>query len=679
MTAHISIKDGNADQFIKGYRHYYLRGYGASIMEKKYNLLLLTALTFFSACGNVDFTTGSGFNVFTMAGVNLLTRNSGIKTPGVPANLQATAIGTDKIDLVWENNSNNVTGFKIERSADSNANFTEITSAVHGSSSSYNDAAGLGPGITYYYRIQAYNNAGSSDYSNHASATTYTAALPTPYAPSILQASAVSSSQVNLSWHDNSDNENGFSIERSTDNSNYGQIATASANTTSYDNTGLAPNTKYYYRVRAYNGAGNSGYSNNTSATTANVAPASPSGLTATAVSSYSINLGWTDNSTNETNFIIQRSANNVDFAEIASVGADTTAYSDSSGLSASTQYYYRVRAHNVIGDSAGYSEATATTLAANPAGTAIVADHTIVSRYSNIPDQYIALVKKMLLIIPGESHSRSYTRGLQLLAQENSRYNSLISDSPSGAGMGPSVTTYLRASNYYYNADYEGGKYKGNCSEHDFWSGSTNISTASNMIRQSILYQLNTQSNPISAIGFGWCWDMAFNSYSSPSADPVYGVHWFGATDGELGTTPGVWWGLDSGDSAICMDTYIAVIQSLMQVNSGTTVFFTTGPIDSSPCEGESGYQNYIKHQYIREKVAAIEGAVLFDFADILAYNDAGSLNTVTWNGHAYPFIHPDNEGSDSPDYHFGTNGAKRLAKAMWWMLARIAGWDGN
>jgi bacillopeptidase F len=85
-----------------------------------------------------------------------------------------------------------------------------------------------------------------------------------PTAPSNLTATAVSSSQVNLSWIDNANNEDGFKIERCSgpNCTNFVQIATVGANVTSYQNTGLNPRTRYSYRVRAFNAAGNSGYSN---------------------------------------------------------------------------------------------------------------------------------------------------------------------------------------------------------------------------------------------------------------------------------------------------------------------------------------------------------------------------------------------------------------------------------
>jgi chitodextrinase len=91
-----------------------------------------------------------------------------------------------------------------------------------------------------------------------------------PKAPSNLAASAVSSSQINLTWTDNSLNESGFKIQRAPSSSGpWGQIATTSANITSYSNTGLNPATTYFYRVTAYNSRGDSSYSSTASATTA--------------------------------------------------------------------------------------------------------------------------------------------------------------------------------------------------------------------------------------------------------------------------------------------------------------------------------------------------------------------------------------------------------------------------
>lgn len=90
-----------------------------------------------------------------------------------------------------------------------------------------------------------------------------------PGAPSNLTATAISSNRIDLSWTDNSGGETGFKIERKIDSGGtYSQIATVSTNVTTYSDTGLDPATTYYYRVRTYNTAGDSGYSNEASATT---------------------------------------------------------------------------------------------------------------------------------------------------------------------------------------------------------------------------------------------------------------------------------------------------------------------------------------------------------------------------------------------------------------------------
>jgi PKD repeat protein len=93
-----------------------------------------------------------------------------------------------------------------------------------------------------------------------------------PTAPTGLAASAVSSSQIDLSWTDNSNDETGFKIESAPDGVTWTQIATTGADVKVYSNTGLSAGTAYSYRVRAYNAIGNSNYSNVQAATT--MAPA---------------------------------------------------------------------------------------------------------------------------------------------------------------------------------------------------------------------------------------------------------------------------------------------------------------------------------------------------------------------------------------------------------------------
>jgi hypothetical protein len=85
-----------------------------------------------------------------------------------------------------------------------------------------------------------------------------------PDAPTNLTGAAVSSTQINISWTDNSNNETSFKIERCTGNgcSNFTQVDQVGANVTSDSDPGLTRNTWYRYRVRASNGNGDSAYTN---------------------------------------------------------------------------------------------------------------------------------------------------------------------------------------------------------------------------------------------------------------------------------------------------------------------------------------------------------------------------------------------------------------------------------
>ena len=94
--------------------------------------------------------------------------------------------------------------------------------------------------------------------------------------------------------------------------------------------------------------------------------PAAPSGLAATSLSSSQIRLDWTDNSADEDGFRVERSLNGVSFTQIASPAADVTTYTDV-GLSASTTYYYRVRAYNAGGNSAYTATVSAETAPSVP------------------------------------------------------------------------------------------------------------------------------------------------------------------------------------------------------------------------------------------------------------------------------------------------------------------------
>ncbi|EMR01427.1 fibronectin type III domain-containing protein [Cesiribacter andamanensis] len=195
-----------------------------------------------------------------------------------------------------------------------------------------------------------------------ASAFAESISLPKPpTAPSGLTATTLDHQRITLKWTDNSSNESGFEVLRSTSNSGpYRLVKLASANTSQYIDSGLQPNTTYYYKLRAINSSGESAYAgqisssswvNAKTATGSSSLPA-PGSLTAFRSSSSSAQLNWTDGAYNETGYEIWRGTDGVNFSRLATIAANGTHFTDNA-ITSSSSFYYRLRAVHASGSSA--------------------------------------------------------------------------------------------------------------------------------------------------------------------------------------------------------------------------------------------------------------------------------------------------------------------------------------
>jgi hypothetical protein len=397
--------------------------------------------------------------------------------PTAPSNLIAAASATTQIDLTWTDNSSNEAGFKVERSTD-NINFTEVAALASNVTSWSN--TGLAANTRSYYRIRAYTSGGDSSLSPSASATTWAIAttivakktsnpmtidgnfteagwnfnttlaktiLGTPnnttkvgvmwdtsyiyvgfqVTDSALRNDSVSNwdddaveiyidanhnkattydsfdRQIVKGWNDSvlweKNNyttgilhawlavSGGYNVEVAIPWSNLGITAAADktigfdAANDDDDNNGARDSQKIWSGT-ANNWTDTSGFGDlYLSAAQVPAAPAAPSGLIASAVSTSQIDLSWTDNSGNEEGFKIERSTDNITFSQIASVGANGISYSNTA-LTANSKYYYRVLAYNAAGGNSSYSTVasastftTANTIAAKKASSAINVD----------------------------------------------------------------------------------------------------------------------------------------------------------------------------------------------------------------------------------------------------------------------------------------------------------------
>lgn len=332
-----------------------------------------------------------------------ITLNISLAVPNAPlspTNLTATPVSSGQINLAWTDRSSNETGFKIERATSLTGTWTQI--ATVGANVTTYSNTGLTGGTTYFYRVRSNTATATSGASNEVGAATFSAPLNNNFASAIMLSGAqVTASGTNLYATKETGEPNiaGFvggasvwwkwtasasaEVDIDTFGSNFdtllgvytgASVAGLTARASNDDAAGgrqslvtfnAVQGTTYYIAVDGYSGAmGSIALHINLKAPQPPVAPGS---LTATAVSSAQINLTWTDNSTDETGFKIERKTGiNGLWTQIATVGANVTNFSNT-GLTANTTYYYRVRSYNTPGNSGYTNEAFQTTFPTGP------------------------------------------------------------------------------------------------------------------------------------------------------------------------------------------------------------------------------------------------------------------------------------------------------------------------
>ena len=299
------------------------------------------------------------------------------RPPGRPTGLTARAQGTSRIELEWTapTGGGPVTGYWIEWSSTGTGGWTRRVR--NSRATSYTDT-GLSAGTTRHYRVAAINTAGESPWSRVVQATTEVTVPDAPRSFSVNPNGLRGSTELRLTWRPPSNTGGspitGYRIEWSSTGAWPGTflLPGPTGTATTYVDTGLAPNTTRYYRVRALNAQGQGNPSTAVRGTTNAARPGQPQNLRARAAGPTSITLAWeaptSDGGERITGYSIRRRGPN-DGTWITiprNTGPQETTFTDT-GLQPATAYRYQVAAVNRLGAGQWSFEASTSTYAQTP------------------------------------------------------------------------------------------------------------------------------------------------------------------------------------------------------------------------------------------------------------------------------------------------------------------------
>lgn len=264
-----------------------------------------------------------------------------LQIPSQPSELIAVSITKDSCLLGWKDNSDNESGFQIYRSLSESSGFEEVHTNGNNQNTYLN--GNLNQGTTYFYKVRAYNDDGVSEFTNTLQVTT----SDPPESPANLILKNISINSVSFEWTDNSDNEDGFYLERSLSTPDlFISIDTLEANSSEFTDNYLNSNTSYYFRLIAYNGDGLSGYSDTLSVQTPeDTVILAPAGFKTDLVKYDKVTLSWSFDEDDIQGFEIERSTDTSEYILIARTGI-VTSFSDTT-VEEGVNYIYRIRSFN--------------------------------------------------------------------------------------------------------------------------------------------------------------------------------------------------------------------------------------------------------------------------------------------------------------------------------------------
>ncbi len=282
------------------------------------------------------------FNLNGVVSSNTTTITTGIFPPIAPSNLISSNLTISSVTLQWTDNSTDEVGFRVQRKTGVAGTYVDLGASNLAANVITTNDATIVSGNTYFYKVASIKGSGMAEvrtYSNEISVSTM---VPNA-TPNTLTATAQSNgTSIILNWVDAATNETGVRVLRSlTSTGTFSVIATLSANTLNYTDSGLNELTQYFYQIQNFNLFGN-----NTSlaanTTTLMIAPIAPT-LNSLNIVDVTANLSWLDLSNNEDGFIIKRKASPTGtYTTIFTTASNITSYSDAAAPLGSA-YTYQV------------------------------------------------------------------------------------------------------------------------------------------------------------------------------------------------------------------------------------------------------------------------------------------------------------------------------------------------